>query len=201
MQLLVRSYHPEVRKTGATLSDLVNGTAFFPGGSGLWRGSEHFGKLPKFFPDAPVMFVAHNFDSVSAYEKCLLNGGEPGSFFWRILLSYLCKAGIQPECCFFTNVLMGLKPGSAVGPMPEVPGYLKECQDFLRRQIEIVQPSLIIALGQKASTRLAFLRPTVPFIRVLHPSARQFKPVATRDELTAREAAALSEAYVSRFAK
>ena len=184
MQLLVRRYHPELCKTGSTMSELVNGTAFFPGGCGLWRGDIAFGTMPELFPDAPVMFVAHNFDSISAYEKCVEAVAWP--FFVDFLPGYLSKAGIQPEVCFFTNALMGLKPGSAVGAMPSVPGYADECQTFLRRQIDIVQPSLLVALGEKAYSRLAVLRPTVPSIRLLHPSAREFKPAATRDELIAK---------------
>jgi hypothetical protein len=58
MQLLVRRYHPEVRRTGSTISEIVNGTAFFPGGCGLWSGSIPFGAMPELFPDLPVMFVA-----------------------------------------------------------------------------------------------------------------------------------------------
>ena len=75
MRLLVRSYHPEVRKTGTSVPELVHGTAFFPGGCGLWRGNESFGRLPDLFPDAPVMFIAHNFDSIPAYGVA---GSWPG---------------------------------------------------------------------------------------------------------------------------
>ena len=49
---------------------------------------------------------------------------------------------------------MGLKAGSAVGDMPTVPGYEDECKQFLIRQIEIVKPSVIVALGQKAGKRV-----------------------------------------------
>ena len=201
MQDLVVSYDPNVGKTGAAVSELICGTAFFPGGSGLWRGSTSFGSsfgaLPRLFPDAPVMFVGHNFDSISAYEKSARNGGEAQSFFWRILLDYLSRAGIDPERCFFTNALMGLKPGSAVGTMPGGAGYHDECRRFLKRQIELVQPSLIVALGQKARSRVTAVRPGVPVIALLHPSARELKPLATRDEFISRQAAVLAQEYAS----
>jgi hypothetical protein len=197
MQDLVVSYHPTVVKTGAAVSELICGTAFFPGGCGLWRGSMPFGRLPDLFPDAPVMLVGHNFDSISAYEESFRKGGEAQSFFWRILLDYLSQAGIEPERCFFTNALMGLKPGSAIGPMPVVAGYYDECLAFLKRQIELVQPSLIVALGQKAYSRVTTLQPSVPVIHLLHPSAREIKPLATRHEFTERQAAVLAQAYAS----
>jgi uracil-DNA glycosylase len=153
--------------------------------------------LPDLFPDAPVMFVAHNFDSISAYEKCKRNGGEAQSFFWRTLLAYLSQASIRPERCFFTNALMGLKPGNAIGPMPAVPGYYDECQAFLKRQIEIVDPSLIVTLGQKARARVTNLQTTVPSVGLLHPSARELKPLTTRCSFIEREAEVLSKAYES----
>jgi hypothetical protein len=34
MRLIVTNYHPTVKQTGLTLSRLIPGTAFFPGGSG-----------------------------------------------------------------------------------------------------------------------------------------------------------------------
>jgi hypothetical protein len=197
MEALVRNYAPGVRKTGVTISEIVNGTAFFPGGSALRRGNGPFGGLPDLFPDAPVMFVAHNFDSIPAYEKCVRKGGEARTFFWRILLDYLCHAGISPEQCFFTNALMGLKPGSAVGAMPAGPGYHDECQAFLKCQVEIVSPSLIVALGQKARERIATLRPIVPWISLLHPSARELKPLATRRGLIGQQGEMLRRAYAS----
>ena len=43
----VTSYHPEVTRTGSSLEELVAGTSFFPGGSGLWRGQAPGGALPK----------------------------------------------------------------------------------------------------------------------------------------------------------
>ena len=51
MRASVRSYGAgaiEVKKE-------IDGTAFFPGGSGLWRGLEPYGKLPEEFPESPVM--------------------------------------------------------------------------------------------------------------------------------------------------
>ncbi len=104
MKMLVTKYHPAVRQTGSTLSDLIPGTAFFPGGTGLWRGREARGPMPSLIPDSPVMFVGHNFDSIRAFDKALLNGGEASGEFWRRLLGILAGASLCPEKCFFTNV-------------------------------------------------------------------------------------------------
>jgi hypothetical protein len=196
MPLMVRSYHPEVERTGATLSELIPGTAFFPGGAGLWRGSRPFGPLPEFFPDNPVMFVGHNFDSARAYAVSKKRGGEAQSPFWRNLLAYLSHAGLEPGECFFSNALMGLKPGSATGAMPSTPAYKDECQAFLRELIRIVNPSLVVSLGGDASRRVAKLKPSVRCVRLLQPSARELKPRATRQIHVARHGDLLRDACV-----
>ena len=190
----VRSYHPEVTRTGGCLSKLINGTAFFPGGTGLWRGPEPFGNLPEYFPDSPVMFVGHNFDSVRAYMAAMKNGGEGCSPFWKNLLGYLDLSNTRPSDCFFTNALMGLKPGSALGDMPSVHGYEDECEAFLALQIDIVQPSLVVALGGKARKRLAKLKPRFPCAHLMHPSAREFRALTTRDGRISAQAEILARA-------
>jgi hypothetical protein len=81
MNSIVCNYDHEVRRTGTSIPELVRGTAFLPGGAGLWRGSEPFGGLPDHLPEKPVMFVAHNFDSIRAYDAAKLKGGEAKSFF------------------------------------------------------------------------------------------------------------------------
>jgi uracil-DNA glycosylase len=178
MHTTVTKYHPTVRQTGLTLSGLIPGTAFFPGGSGLWRGLENKGPLPTLFPDAPVMFVGHNFDSTRAFDRAFENGGEAGSEFWKRLLGMLTAAELLPEGCFFTNALMGLKPGSATGSMPRVRGYGDQCALFLQKQIEIVRPVAIVALGVKAETYVSKLNQ--PWMKSLHPTDWHFREKATR---------------------
>jgi uracil-DNA glycosylase len=195
MRLFVRDYHPAVGKTGRTLNELIRGTAFFPGGSGLWRGSNPFGQLPDFFPEAPLMIIGHNFDSIAAHATSMDRGGEAQSLFWRILLAYLSAAAIRPDRCFFTNALMGLKHGSAVGSMPAVAAYHDQCQAYLARQIEIVNPSMIVTLGQKARGRVAKLGTRHQLINLLHPSARELKPLSSRCAAIEHEAKPLREPW------
>ena len=168
MKTLVTKYHPNVRQTGSTLSDLIPGTAFFPGGSGLWRGREARGPMPTLFPDSPVMFVGHNFDSIRAFDKAFLKGGEANGEFWRRLSAILAGATLAPEGCFFTNVLMGLKPGSATGSMPSVHGYREQCALFLQKQIEIVRPCAVVALGIRAESYVSKLKQ--PRMNSRHPT-------------------------------
>ena len=181
MDRIVRDYDPTVGRTGRTVDELIQGTAFFPGGCGLWRGNALCGPMPEHFPTAPIMLVAHNYDSVASHERSKERGGEVDSFFWRdVLIPYMTEAGIDPHDVFFTNALMGCKPGSATGDMPAAPGYEEQCSEFLERQIEIVEPRIVIALGDKARERVRKVAPNAPSI--MHPSAREFKPRVTRAE-------------------
>jgi hypothetical protein len=180
MHTIVTKYHPTVTQTGLTLSGLIPGTAFFPGGFGLWRGLENMGPLPTLFPDTPIMFVGHNFDSIRAFDRAFENGGEAGGEFWRRLLCMLAAADVLPERCFFTNALMGLKPGSATGSMPSVRGYRDQCALFLQKQIEIVRPVAIVALGVKAEAYVSKLNQ--PWIKSLHPTDWHFREKTTRQQ-------------------
>lgn len=158
----------------------VVGTAFYPGGCGLWCGSDHFAPAPEAFPESPVMIVAHNYSGAAAYAKLRAKGGESG-FWWRdIVLPLLSGAGIDPTKSFFTNALMGLKDGASVGSMNATKQFENECAQFLLEQIRIVQPSVIIAFGQDAYSRVRKIVPHVA--KCAHPSAREFIPLATRAE-------------------
>lgn len=145
----VVSYHPTVGRTGATVEELICGTACFPGGAGLWRGKQNAGPLPEYFPEAAVMFIAHNFDSERGFEISRARGGE------------------------------------AEGEMPSVPGYKEQCQDFLKRQVEIVRPCAVIALGGQAIRYVAQL--DIRHLQLLHPSDWRLRPLESRDKLLVGE--------------
>jgi uracil-DNA glycosylase len=145
MNRTVRSYHPEVGRTGASIDKLIAGTAVFLGGTGLWSGDCLGGSLPEYLPERPVMFVGHNFGNITQERH-----GEVESDFWKRLKGILKQTHVEPEECFFTNALMGLKPGSATGSMPSTPDYKRECREFLGKQVQIVSPRGIVALGRNA---------------------------------------------------
>jgi len=90
----------------------------------------------------------------------------------------LAAAGLDPAEAFFSNVLMGLKPGSATGKMPTVIGYVEECVAFFERQREIVSPSVVVTVGADASH---ILRHHVSKANsIMHWSAWDYRPLATR---------------------
>src|SRR5687767_9546772 len=90
--------------------ECIKGTAFFPGGYGLWRPDTSTPLPP--FPVRGIMVLGHDFHSEYGYRESLARGCEAETQpTWRNLLVLFKAAGIAPERCFFTNVYMGLRAG------------------------------------------------------------------------------------------
>ncbi len=141
----------------------IRGTAFFPGGYGLWNPNPTE-QLPE-FPIGGVMVLGHDFHSEVGYLKSLCRGFEdPMQPTWRNLRALLNDAEINLSCCFFTNAYMGLRAGpNAVGMFPGEadPEFVTHCRTFLVRQIEVQRPSLIVTLGMHVPAILAPLSPVL----------------------------------------
>src|SRR5690242_9461147 len=111
----------------------ISGTAFFPGGWGLW-GTAADQDVPP-MPIGGVMVLGHNFDSEVGFAYSLSHEGEKlKGPTWRTLRRVLTQARIALEACFFTNAYMGLKAGSE--PTGKFPGaqnaaFVSRCQWFL----------------------------------------------------------------------
>jgi len=143
------------------VSEAIVGTAFFPGGYGLWNPPARR-PLPD-FPTGGVMVLGHDFHSETGYRASLARGYEsPNQPTWRHLTSLLKQAGIAPEECFFTNVYMGLRAGAlTTGPFPggRDADFVRHCSRFLLRQLEVQRPGLVLTLGVTAPNVLAPLSP------------------------------------------
>lgn len=169
---MVRDYSDSDETSVRRIGDAIDGTAFFPGGHGLWRGMTAHGPLPETFPDQPVMIVGHNFAKVTDYERWQKRGIElVRGTTWAKLREYLEVAQLAAEECFFTNALMGLQPHKALGALKTTDLFRSECRCFLAEQISIVQPRLIVALGPVARADLAEISSKVPILSLMHPYA------------------------------
>jgi uracil-DNA glycosylase family 4 len=148
----------------------VDGTAFFPGGIGLWRGLEPHGDAPSNFPQHPVMILGHNFDKVAGLEASWKRGVEKmGGATWLILQRYLEVARVDKLDCFFTNVLVGLQPVKSPGKMVAGTEYYEQCRAFLHRQIELVKPRLVATLGIRAEEQYLLSGCKTPHVSLVHP--------------------------------
>lgn len=147
---LVASMPPEdVFPTGVMrpLLPFVRGVAFFPGGSGLFGGAEQ--------PIAPrpIMVVGQDFGTTEYVDEMRASGAtseDMGSTWNGLLDLFLGPSGIDPRDCFFTNTLMGARCiGGMTGPNPALDHdqFMLACESFMKKQITVVQPSVVIALG------------------------------------------------------
>ena len=88
----------------------IRGTAFFPGGSGLW-GTTPDRPLPP-MPCGKVMIVGHNFDSEKSYKQSLADGAEATNVgTWGALRKLLTEAEIIAQRLFFHKRVRRLHSG------------------------------------------------------------------------------------------
>jgi len=134
--------------------ELIEGTAFFPGGHGLWMedGEPHF-------PVGGIMVLGHDFHSEAEYTKSLERGKENlKAATWRELVLLLEAANIKRSECFYTNFYMGLREttkttGVFAGSLD--PAYVQWCQQFFLEQLRQQRPRLILVLGLQVPKQLA----------------------------------------------
>jgi uracil-DNA glycosylase len=107
------------------------------------------------------------------------------------LLTQIIKAmGFEREDVYIANVVKCRPPGNR---NPE-PDEIEQCEPFLMRQIDVIQPAVVVALGKFAAQTL--LRTTEPISRIrgrfhqvgdtrvmptFHPSYLLRNPAAKRD--------------------
>jgi hypothetical protein len=168
MQSMVTEYDDQAIK----IIKRIDGTAFFPGGVGLWRGLRKNGPMPQCFPKAPVMMVAHNFDAEFLFTDSVDRGVEKmDEGTWKGLLQYLANSGLAPERCFFTNVFVGLKPGrKSRGSYKGSGEHKKQCRKFLEYQLRRTRPGLVAVLCTPAWKQFNMIECPYPYINLQHPS-------------------------------
>ncbi len=132
----------------------IEGTAFFPGGSGLYSRDSAVTE----FPHGGAMILGHNFDSEAGFQQSFQRGREvvtKGT--WAALLDLLDKAGIPLEQCFFTNAFMGLCEGADNKKYlgRDNPDFRAACLRLLKVQIETQRPRFILTLGLHVPPLLA----------------------------------------------
>lgn len=140
----------------------IEGTAFFPGGAGLIRSP---GQALEELSSPTILVVGQDFDTYDKFCAARRVGTEnvPGNpTWWQLNQPWREEAGLVLTKCFFTNLFMGLRCGSgATGRSPALsnPAFAERCVGFLGRQIELLQPRLILTLGKRVPAFLAELFP------------------------------------------
>ena len=152
---------------GFSRHPIMPGTAFFPGGDGVWKGEPVATVSPL---RREVLVLGSDFGDSDSYEKRVKRRREfPQELdgpTWRNLLSLMHAAEIRHEQWFCTNAWPCMRKGNrGVGGKP--PGardaaFTNRCVDFFRKTREWVQPRLIIPLGLIPTAFLAKAYGTVP---------------------------------------
>lgn len=134
------------------IEKMLDMTAFFPGGRGLWA-EEYSDDFPS------ILVLGQDFSTVEEYNAMLYNNQEDLSCAtWRNLIKLFEESNIDLKKCFYSNVFMGLRDGVTKNT-GEFPGFkdkefVKRNLNFLAIQIEIIKPSLIVTLGRYAAEML-----------------------------------------------
>lgn len=143
---IVEPYPELIAPTGSQ----VSGTAFFPGGSGVYCGST---------AEKSILVLGQDFSTIANYNNMLAGiSSDLSCPTWKNIMILFHEAGIDLKSCFFSNVFMGLRrTATSVG---KYPGYhdkefVKRNRTFLQHQIEVISPRGIITLGKYASEMLA----------------------------------------------
>jgi uracil DNA glycosylase superfamily protein len=137
----------------AKFSGRLTGQGFFPGGDGLWRDDV---KAPSTspFPVGGIMFLGNDFGTLESFKKTLQRGYENVPT-WQRLKERLEKAAIPGEVGFYTNAVLGLRTEQkAVERINRSPDFCKFCDEFLRFQLETMNPRMIVALGRAVKSRV-----------------------------------------------
>jgi hypothetical protein len=123
---------------------IFSGTAFFPGGEGLWK--ENVSNINSIFPKGKIMVLGHDFGSVKGYKISTKhkNGENLETQTWQNLQEWFKQ---YLNDIFFTNAYMGIRRKGAVGKINRGYNFNKQCFDFLKKQIEIQTPKVIFTLG------------------------------------------------------
>ncbi len=112
------------------------------------------------------MILANDYFTLSGFQDLLEADCEAVSEpFWRNLLPLLHDAGVPLDSCFFTNASIARTDGED-DPRGRRHGFsfayfAPACAQFLVKQIEVIEPTVILTLGEYAPQVLAMLCPSL----------------------------------------
>lgn len=143
-QTIVTAYQNGIEHTIEPIEARVQDKiAFFPGGNG------YFCEVGK----ADILVLGQDFSTVAYFEDFRDNPRKQDTTgpTWRNMLELFKEANIDLRRCFFSNVFMGLRPGDKMtgkSPVYKNKTLLEENVSFLREQISVIHPKVIITLGK-----------------------------------------------------
>lgn len=133
----------------------MRGPGFFPGCTGTIDSRQDISGLR-------FMVLGQDFDTATNHQLIDSSKGEiEHNTTWRNLKVLLHDLAIEPSDCFFTNAYMGLRPNQTneknknTGESPASKRgaelFAKDCQSFLKKQLEVIQPEVVLVLGKETA--------------------------------------------------
>ena len=131
---------------------VMDGTAFFPGGDGLWKPKP--GDDPE-FPFGGTLVLGSDFGDVTSFEHQFQVENpwrhELDGATWRGLLKLIDLAGLARENLFCTNAWPCLREGDepVKGGIPGARdrAFTERCVGFFRVTVAMTKPRIIVPLG------------------------------------------------------
>lgn len=128
------------------VSGEIKGEGFFPGADGIMDKSSQIS-------NKSIMIIGQDQDNEVNFQQSEVNGNEKHTRTWHNLIKLLEAGDIDLSDCFLTNCIMGVRVGNVsntgISPAFNHPPFINACIDFLRYQIAIQKPKVILCLGRK----------------------------------------------------
>lgn len=126
----------------------LTGRGFFPGGDGLWRELEQIDKPASIpFPIDGVLLLGQDFGSLAEYPPKTRLYELANLLTWKYVVPRLTNTDIPLNRVFFSNGLLGLRrsgPNTGKNPAMSDQKFVKMCSEFLKFQIQVQNPRLVI---------------------------------------------------------
>jgi hypothetical protein len=177
----------------------VPGNIFFPGGPGIYNAENGMISNREIMIVGPQFNSNLNFNKLHGWQEHWLRITPP----WHTLLLLLVNGGVDPERCFFTNVILGTKlwpeSGTSNRKKKKSEGdvkkyFMEHCRSVFRLELEIQQPKVILVLGIKAAKFLSSFHPKLyewSVIRTIKEADQQVLSVMESIPLTKNSAPTL----------
>lgn len=129
---------------------------FFPVGSGVFTGKSSMEEAE--IEEGGTLVLGHDFGTVDYVINKCKNNSENNSK----TINNLKDIGLEIEKTFFTNFYMGLRdnknhPGTTMTKliMPRQQDYKIFCFAFFKKQLELINPKIVICLGTAVGKTLS----------------------------------------------
>lgn len=129
----------------------MKGPGFFPGCIGIISQNVNIS-------EGNVMVLGQDFDTYKKHQEIKPEVGEiENNATWRNLKKLLSDINIDPTKCFFTNAYMGLRSegtkntGASPASKKEATEFALQCHSFFKKQMQVIQPKLVLVLGKETA--------------------------------------------------